>query len=93
MYDTIVTDHLINKNQSATLEDQSNLTDIKNVKGSEEFSQNGEKLTWQADGADIYYQGKTDSEAPVSLKLLIIWMEMRLHRRIWLENPEKYHTL
>ena len=63
VYDTIVTDHLINKNQSATLEDQSNLTDIKNVKGSEEFSQNGEKLTWQADGADIYYQGKTDSEA------------------------------
>ena len=69
VYDTIVTDHLINKNQSATLEDQSNLTDIKNVKGSEEFSQNGEKLTWQADGADIYYQGKTDSEAPVSLKV------------------------
>lgn len=58
VYDTIVTDHLINKNLSATLEDQSNLTDIKNVKGSEEFSQNGEKLTWQADGADIYYQGK-----------------------------------
>lgn len=29
VYDTIVTDHLINKNQSATLEDQSNLTDIK----------------------------------------------------------------
>ena len=54
VYDTIVTDHLINKNQSATLEDQSNLTDIKNVKGSEEFSQNGEKLTWQADGNDIY---------------------------------------
>ena len=69
VYDTIVTDHLINKNQSATLEDQSNLTDIKNVKGSEEFSQSGEKLTWQADGADIYYQGKTDSEAPVSLKV------------------------
>ena len=69
VYDTIVTDHLINKNLSATLEDQSNLTDIKNVKGSEEFSQNGEKLTWQADGADIYYQGKTDSEAPVSLKV------------------------
>ena len=39
------------------------------MKGSEEFSQNGEKLTWQADGADIYYQGKTDSEAPVSLKV------------------------
>mgnify|MGYP006883761751 CR=1 FL=1 len=26
-------------------------------------------MTWQADGADIYYQGKTDSEAPVSLKV------------------------
>ena len=69
VYDTIVTDHLINKNQSATLEDQSNLTDIKNVKGSEEFSQNGEKLTWQADGADIYYQGKTDRDLPIEMKM------------------------
>lgn len=66
---TIVTDHLVNKENSATLSDQSNLKDIKNVKGDEEFSQDGETLTWQADSNDIYYQGTTDEEAPVSQKV------------------------
>ncbi len=27
------------------------------------------KLTWQADGSDIYYQGTTDKELPVTVKL------------------------
>lgn len=66
---TIVTNHLVNKENSATLTDASNLKDIKNVKGDEEFSQDGTKLTWQADNNDIYYQGTTDEEAPVSQKV------------------------
>lgn len=69
VYDTIVTDHLINKGNTATIEDASSLTDIKNVKGDEDFSQSGDTLTWQADGNDIYYQGKTDQDAPVSVKI------------------------
>lgn len=66
---TIVTDHLFNKGKAATIEDKTDLTDIKNVKGDEEFSQDGEKLTWQADSNDIYYQGNTDKEAPVTQKV------------------------
>lgn len=69
VYNTIVSDHLTNKDKADTLEDQSNLKDIKNVKGDEEFTQDGDKLTWKAGGNDIYYQGTTDEEAPVSQKV------------------------
>ena len=69
VYNTIVSDHLANTDDAATIEDKSTLSDIKNVKGDEEFKQDGDKLTWQADGNDIYYQGTSDEEAPVSQKV------------------------
>ena len=69
VYNTIVSDHLTNKDKADTLEDQSNLKDIKNVKGDEEFTQDGDKLTWKAGGNDIYYQGTSDEKAPVSQKV------------------------
>ena len=58
---TIVVDHLKNKDKKDTLEDASNLSDIENVKGKEKFTQSGDKLTWQAGGEDIYYQGTATS--------------------------------
>ena len=64
-----VSDWLKNAAGSAELSDSSSLSDIKNVKGDETFTQDGEKLTWQADGSDIYYQGTTDKELPVTVKL------------------------
>lgn len=66
---TIVSDHLINRDKSDTLKDKSSLKDIENVKGDETFSQSGDDLTWQADGNDIYYQGTSTAEAPVSQKV------------------------
>lgn len=66
---TIVSDHLINNDDKDTLEDASTLTDIENVKGDETFTQNGTKLTWQADGNDIYYQGTSNEETPVTQKI------------------------
>ena len=54
--------------ETGTLKDVSDLTDIKNVKGDETFDQSGENLTWNLEGADIFYQGKTDKELPVSVK-------------------------
>ena len=62
----IVSDHLINQNDAASLEDASDLKDIENVKGDETFTQNGSKLTWQADGNDIFYQGTSEKELPVT---------------------------
>lgn len=62
----IVSDHLINDENKKTIEDASDLKDIENVKGDETFKQDGSKLTWQADGNDIYYQGTSTKETPVS---------------------------
>ena len=64
---TIVVDHLKNKDKKDTLEDASNLSDIENVKGKEKFTQSGDKLTWQAGGKDIYYQGTATEEPPCLL--------------------------
>ena len=66
---TIEVDHLKNKDKKDTLEDASNLSDIENVKGKEKFTQSGDKLTWQAGGKDIYYQGTATEEPPVTQKV------------------------
>ncbi len=65
----IVSEWLKNRDGAATLEDTSDLKDIENVKGDETFEQNGDKITWQADGKDIYYQGTTDKDLPVTEKV------------------------
>lgn len=68
--DVIVSDHLFNKDSSETISDVSPLTDIENVKGEEKFEKGtGNKITWQAEGNDIYYQGKTDSDVPVDVNV------------------------
>ena len=67
--DIIVSDHLVNKDGKDTIEDISSLKDIENVKGDESFAQTGEKLVWQADGNDIYYQGTSEKKTPVSQKI------------------------
>ncbi len=51
-----------------SIKDVSKLSDIKNVKGDETFDQSGQNLTWNTNGADIYYQGKTEEQLPVSVK-------------------------
>ena len=54
---------------SGNLTDESILKEIKNVKGDETCTENGDQLTWNTAGEDIYYQGTTDKELPVSVKL------------------------
>ncbi|WP_302235015.1 hypothetical protein [[Ruminococcus] lactaris] len=54
---------------SGNLTDESILKEIKNVKGDETFTENGDQLTWNTAGEDIYYQGTTDKELPVYVKL------------------------
>ncbi len=68
-HETIVSSHLINDTDAATLEDYSELSDIENVRGGESFTADGEKLVWQANGKDIYYRGTTGKEAPVTQKV------------------------
>ena len=68
--EAIVSDHLCNVNSLDTITDVTELKDIENVKGDEEFKKgSGNQIIWQADGNDIYYQGKTDEKAPVTLNI------------------------
>jgi putative membrane protein len=67
--DTISAVHLINKDGEDTIDDVSDLTDIKNMNGDEKFTQDGDKVTWEANGNDIYYQGHSTAEAPVTVKV------------------------
>ncbi len=68
--DIIVSDHLKNKTSTDTISDTTSLTDIENTKGKEKFTKgDNDTITWAAKGKDIYYQGKTDKEAPVSMSV------------------------
>ena len=52
------------------LNDKTNLTDIENVKGYETYTQNDDgTITWAANGSDIYYQGKSNEQLPVDVKI------------------------
>lgn len=62
----IVSEHLKNKDGQDEIKDCSSLSDIRNVKGDETFTQDGEELTWDADGSEIYYQGTTTAELPIT---------------------------
>lgn len=66
---TIVSEWLKNPEGRDTLEDVSDLEEIENVKGNEAFEKKGTALSWNAAGKDIYYQGKTTKEAPVTEQL------------------------
>lgn len=64
-----VSDWLKNAGESASVKDKSTLENIKNIKGDESFVLDGNSLTWDSQGKDIYYQGTTNQELPVSVKL------------------------
>lgn len=67
--ETTVTEWLKNTG-NGPVSDLSELKDIQNIKGEEEFTEgkSGE-LTWKSEGEDIYYQGTTDKELPVEVKV------------------------
>lgn len=67
--DIVVSDWLKNSGVGTTLKDQSDLSEIQNTKGDEAFTQDGEELSWEAGEQDIYYQGKSDKELPVSMEI------------------------
>lgn len=67
--ETTVTEWLKNLGQGEVT-DSSELEEIKNIKGDETFTEgNDGKVTWKAEGEDIYYQGTTKKEVPVGVKV------------------------
>lgn len=68
--DIIVSDHLKNESSQNKINDISSLNDIENAKGDEKYIKgDNNKLTWSAKGNDIYYQGRTDKDAPVTMSI------------------------
>lgn len=65
----IVEEWLKNKDGADMLEDVSDLEHITNVKGDETFTQDGDRLVWQAEGRDIYYEGTTSKQVPVTQRV------------------------
>lgn len=66
----IVSDWIKNTLNEKNLKDKSELKDIKNVKGDESYVMDSDNMrVWNADGADIYYQGTISKELPVDLKV------------------------
>lgn len=64
-----VSNWLKNAGTQKNLKDETVLENVKNVKGEETFEESGDAITWQTNGADIYYQGTTEKQLPVSMKM------------------------
>lgn len=69
MTSTVVSGWLKNPERLDVLTDQTDALDIFNVKGDETFTKEGSEYRWEANGSDIYYQGTTTKEAPVTEKI------------------------
>ncbi|MBP5378044.1 MAG: hypothetical protein J6Y64_00695, partial [Ruminococcus sp.] len=65
----VVSDWLKNAPALSSISDISDLSDIVNVKGDESFEVSGEKISWKADGDDIYYKGNCKKELPVDVTM------------------------
>lgn len=65
----IVSEWLKNVSGEETIEDVTSLKEIKNVKGDEAYTDSSDGIVWESDGADIYYQGKSEKELPIGIKV------------------------
>lgn len=61
---------LKNRNNGEEVPDYSTLSDIKNMEGDEEYTQNPDgTMLWDNNGEDISYKGKSSENLPVSIKV------------------------
>ena len=65
----IVSDWLKNPDKLDELTDATRLQNLTVVEGNATFERDGDRLTWDADGKDVYYQGDSDEELPVTLQI------------------------
>ena len=62
----IVNEHLINSDKLDTIEDYTELENILNINSDHTYTRQDNLLTWDSKGSDIFYQGTTNQQAPVS---------------------------
>lgn len=63
----IVSDWIRNGDRADSIVDVTGLADITEVKNGESYVKQSDGYVWQAGGNDIYYQGTTDRELPLTL--------------------------
>lgn len=63
---TTVSNHIENTKEG-DVSDNSLLTNILNVNGSENFTQDDTRVTWYAKGKDIFYTGNTKESQPINI--------------------------
>lgn len=68
-YQTVVSTHIENEEELEVINDISDLLNIENTNGEEEYTQEGNSLIWKADKKDIYYQGESQKELPIECKV------------------------
>lgn len=66
-YESLVSTHLVNDAKEDLINDISDLLNIKNVNGDETFTQKGNKIVWDSNGNDIYYQGESKKALPIDM--------------------------
>lgn len=65
----IVSDWLKNPSGATSIKDLTSLTEVENVKGDEACTWSEDGITWSSQGKDVYYQGTSSKELPVSVKV------------------------
>jgi len=64
-----VSDWITNPDSYETIYDVSELKNIQNIKGYEEYYTEGDKIVWKAGGSDICYQGTSYKTLPVEMNV------------------------
>ena len=65
----IVSDWIKGSENLGQFTDKSTLSDVKNVKGDEEPTKNGDELSWNIDSNELYYQGKSNNQLPITISV------------------------
>lgn len=68
-YSTIVNSHINNEEENNIINDLSDLLNIKNTNGEQQFTLDGNILSWNAEGSDIYYQGESNKVLPIECNI------------------------
>ena len=72
----VTVDNVLHVYDTGEVADVSELEEIHNTEGDEDFRQDGSDIAWQNLGSDIKYEGSTDREVPVGVTVTY-WLDDR----------------
>lgn len=81
----VVDAYLRNNTENKIITDKTNLTDIVNINGNEQFKRSGNgTITWPANGNDIYYEGIAEKgDVPITMKVTYYLDGKKSKEKIW----------